>query len=63
MTANELGENVGREGTWTTPIASIKIRVKILDARQIFGRLELKVTPLGGTGEAWAQNVILDPKP
>jgi hypothetical protein len=35
--------------------------VKVIDARQIFGRVELKVTPLAGSGEAWAQNVEIDP--
>jgi hypothetical protein len=59
-TANELAANVGREGLWSTPIANIQVRVKVIDARQIFGRVELKVTPLAGSGEAWAQNVAID---
>jgi hypothetical protein len=59
-TANELAANVGREGLWSTPIANIQVRVKVIDARQIFGRVELKVTPLAGSGEAWAQNVKID---
>lgn len=63
MTATELTEYVGREGLWTTPIGSIKIRVKVTDARQAYGRFELRVTPLAGSGETWAQNVKLDPKP
>jgi hypothetical protein len=62
LTANELNEYVNREGTWAAPIADLKIRVKVIDARQIFGRLELKITPLAGSGEAWAQNVTLDDK-
>lgn len=62
MTANELGQYVNREGTWSTPIGSIQIRVRVIDARQIFGRLELKITPLAGSGEAWAQNVEMDKK-
>jgi hypothetical protein len=59
-TANELAANVGREGLWSTPIANIQVRVKVIDARQIFGRVELKVTPIAGSGEAWAQNVAID---
>jgi hypothetical protein len=62
MTASELSQYVGREGTWEVPKVGVKIKVKILDARSSYGRFELKISPVAGSGETWAQNVVMDPK-
>jgi len=62
MTASELNQYVGRTGIWEIPKVGVKIRVKILDARSSYGRFELKITPLAGSGETWVQNVVMDPK-
>lgn len=73
-TVTELAKYVGRTGTLTIPMGkgkvkdALRIRVGVLDARQLFGRLELKVTPFpiaahGCGGCAWAQlntSLVLD---
>lgn len=64
-TATELAGYIGQRGSWAVPIKSIDkakpftILVEILDARWLFGRLEFKIRPSGGTGETWAQGVVL----
>jgi hypothetical protein len=64
-TAADLASYIGQRGTWAVPIKSIDkaepftILVEILDARWLFGRLEFKIRPSGGTGETWAQGVVL----
>jgi hypothetical protein len=30
-----------------------------VDARWLFGRLEFRIRPSGGSGETWAQGVVL----
>ncbi len=63
MTAVELASYVGRTGGWTIPTGdAFKVRVRVVNAREIFGRVELRVSPLEGSGEAWTtvQNVELD---
>jgi hypothetical protein len=62
LTTQELAALAGQYGDWTIgPVGGlIKVRVKIVDARQVYGRLEYLVTPLKGSGEAWVQSVELD---
>jgi hypothetical protein len=36
-----------------------KTKAKKTDARWLFGRLEFRIRPSGGTGETWAQGVVL----
>jgi len=55
-TATELNAYVGKKGLWDSPLG-VKIPVLILDARKAYGRFELKVTPISGSGEVWARNV------
>lgn len=64
MTAAEMQQYIGRTGTWEVPKikGSMKIKVRVLDARVAWGRFELKITPVSGSGEVWAQNVVMDPK-
>jgi hypothetical protein len=64
-TAKDLASYIGQRGTWAVPIKSIDkaepftILVEIVDARWLFGRLEFRIRPSGGTGETWAQGVVL----
>jgi hypothetical protein len=50
---SRLAEAVGRTGTLRTREEKFKIKVRILDARRVYGRLEYLVTPEGGEGKAW----------
>lgn len=64
-TAVELADYVRRTGTLTIPSGEgFKVKIRVVDARAIFGRTELRVTPIAGSGETWAtvQSVALDPK-
>lgn len=60
-TAVELARYVGQEGVWSIPGNGLRVAVTVKDARAIFSRLELKVCPVAGSGEAWviAENVAL----
>jgi hypothetical protein len=64
-TGAELASYIGQRGTWTVPIKPIDkaepftILVEIVDARWLFGRLEFRIRPSGGSGETWAQGVVL----
>jgi hypothetical protein len=31
----------------------LRVRVRIIDTRQVFGRHEVKITPTDGSGERW----------
>jgi hypothetical protein len=54
MGARELAAYIDRTGLASIAVSDgIKIPVKVKDARSIFGRTELKVTPIGGSGETW----------
>lgn len=43
---------IGREATVTTR-EGFKIRVRIEDVRQSYGRIECRVVPIDGEGRAW----------
>ena len=51
MTNQELAEFVGRTGILNTDKLGVLIRS--LDAREVYGRLDILVEPVEGTGEAW----------
>lgn len=57
-TTKELAALAGRLGFWR--VSGIRVRVRVNDARYIYGRLEYHITPLMGFGEAWVQSVELD---
>lgn len=52
MISAELATYVGREGLLSYG-GSIAIEVKSLDAREVYGRLDIYVEPVAGTGKAW----------
>jgi hypothetical protein len=60
MTANELRNYIGKEGDWTVNAgAGVTVRVKTKDARIMFGRVDVLVTPVTGTGEVWVDSQFL----
>lgn len=52
MTSAELAAYVGRKGLLSMG-GIIAIEVKSLDAREVYGRLDILVEPIAGTGKAW----------
>ena len=58
MTAKQLTALIGKQGMWKTPLG-VTVPVEILDARSAYGRIEMKVKPVGGKGEVWARNVTV----
>lgn len=36
-------------------IDGLIFNVKVLDLRQVWNRLDVKITPMSGTGEAWIE--------
>jgi hypothetical protein len=63
-TAADLAAYLKRDGLWSAPTGNMKVPVTTIDARHIFGRTELKVSPIGGSGSTWVNesNVELWPK-
>ena len=51
--AQELKENIGKQGLLSVTGTALKIGVTILDARSRYGHLDYKVTPIAGEGETW----------
>lgn len=51
MTNAKLAEFVGREGILS--IDKLGVLVRSLDAREVYGRLDILVEPVAGTGKAW----------
>lgn len=66
MTTAELNALLGREGVLATPVGKVdglavfvRFDVVITDAREVFGRLDLKFRPVAGSGEGWASNAVI----
>lgn len=51
--AQELKENIGRQGLLSVTGTTLKFLITILDARSRYGHLDYKVTPIAGDGETW----------
>lgn len=66
MTAAQLIAHIGRTGLWYAPQPALRdglrFRVTVIDARQVFGRLDYRIQPIAGQGAAWieARTVTLD---
>ena len=54
MKLEELQEFIGREGTISV-LLSLTIPVKVINARQQFGRNDVLITPLHGAGQKWIE--------
>ena len=63
--ATDLAKYIGRTGIWKIPNTDISLRVRILDARMSYARLDLRIAvadPDCGTGDAWASrpSILMD---
>lgn len=52
MSAKQLGQAIGQTGTLKVEL-SLSVPVKVLDAREVFSRVDYYVTPIGGEGFRW----------
>lgn len=65
MSAAELAKYIGRSGTALLRSSSssdaLVVEVRVIDAKSAFGRIDLLVEPVAGSGKAWmaADNVTL----
>lgn len=59
MSASELirlvGERTGGKDVAALNIDGLIVHVKLLDVKQVFGRVDVLVTPINGKGEKWVQ--------
>lgn len=54
---------VGGMAYWTVETRSedtVRVKVRVLEARSNFGRTDFRVEPLMGSGEAWVQESTLE---
>ena len=51
--AQELKENIGKQGLLSVTGTALKFSITVLDARSRYGHLDYKVTPIAGDGETW----------
>jgi hypothetical protein len=53
-TANGMYPTIGQVGDlYVGGLAELRFTVRVVDARQRFGRTDVLVTPLAGDGQAW----------
>lgn len=57
MTVQELSQIIGRQATWT--IFDVRVPVEVMDARAMFGRVDVKIRPVGGSGQHWCSHRAL----
>jgi hypothetical protein len=57
MKAQELSQIIGKKASWI--IFDLDVPVEITDARNIFGRLDVCIRPVGGSGEHWCSSKAL----
>ena len=56
MTARELTAKIGKKGTarlTTHGKGFVTVEIEVTDARTAFGRIDLEVTPVAGSGRMW----------
>jgi hypothetical protein len=46
--------------TASVDLDGLLVQVKVLDTKQVFGRLDVKVTPVKGSGEKWISSDRLE---
>lgn len=57
MKVQELSQIIGRKASWI--IFDLDVPVEITDARSIFGRVDVQIRPVGGSGEHWCNSKAL----
>ena len=53
MTARELAHLIGQRVL--LPLGGLRVEVEIRDAREVFGRIDVLVSPVAGEGEVWKE--------
>lgn len=53
MTVKELSASIGKQGSLS--VSGLHVEVKVTDARQVYGRHDLQVAPVNGSGEIWVE--------
>ena len=53
MSAAELAGLIGRETLADLEPRGLRVRVRIIDARHVFGRIDARIEPVAGEGSAW----------
>jgi hypothetical protein len=49
-----VGQNyIGQTGLLQDVLPGLDVAVRILDMRTAFGRIDVKVTPVSGSGDTW----------
>ncbi len=51
MTYKEAARIIGRKGKYLH--GNIQFQVELLDVREVFGRTDVEIKPVAGTGTAW----------
>jgi hypothetical protein len=60
MTAKALGELIGQRATYS-PADNIAFNVTVTDARQRFGRTDVRIEPESGLGFLWVADTSIVP--
>lgn len=53
MTVTEAGKLVGRRGLLTVIKGQLQVLVTIQDVRTVWNRIDVRVTPVTGSGSGW----------
>jgi hypothetical protein len=53
VSAAELAGFIGREALADLEPRGLRVRVRIIDARHVFGRIDARIEPTDGEGSAW----------
>lgn len=53
MNTHELFDLLDREGTLASLDKGLMVNVRILDARNVYGKVRVEVKPLDGGGKKW----------
>lgn len=61
MTSKDLTQYIGQKLEWQAS-TKVTVSVKILDARETFGRTDLLITPVSGQGEQWVSSESCKPQ-
>lgn len=52
MNTLEMMPAIGRRVDWQ-PVPGILVRVEIINVRQVYGRVDLEISPVAGNGRKW----------
>lgn len=63
MSTAELVEKyVNKRALWLVMQSKVWVPVETLDVRQAFGRIDVRISPVGGKGEMWVASDALNYK-